>query len=105
MTEFPTIKGHHGFGYGRRVCIGQDLVHAEMFVACGALLWAFDMQQRIGSDGVPMPIDADACTPYLISMPIVHPVEFSVRSEDRSRLIMENWQVSLEKKRAEEQDS
>ena len=105
LTEFPSIKGHHGFGYGRRVCIGQDLVHAEMLVACGALLWAFNMQQKVGVDGVPLPIDADACTPYLISMPIVHPVQFSARSEGRSQLIMDNWKTSLENHGADKRDN
>jgi hypothetical protein len=104
LTEFPSIKGHHGFGYGRRVCIGQDLVHSEMLVACGALLWAFTMRQKIGSDGSPLSIDADACTPWLISMPIVHPIDFVVRSEERSQLIMSNWITSLQQKRGELQE-
>lgn len=76
-----------------------------MLVACGALLWAFNMERKVGIDGVPLPIDADACTPYLISMPIVHPVQFLSRSEERSLLIMDNWRTSLEKQRAKNWDN
>jgi hypothetical protein len=78
-------------------------VHAETLVSCGALLWAFDLKRKMGSDDTPLPIDTDACTPYLISMPVVHPVEFAVRTEKRSQLIMDNWHASLEEQRAERQ--
>jgi hypothetical protein len=72
-----------------------------MLIACGAMLWAFDMQARVGVNGVKMSIDAEACTPYLISMPEVQPVAFVARSEKRAGEIMENWQTALEGRRAE----
>lgn len=99
LTEFPTIKGHHGFGYGRRACVGQDLVHAELLLACGALLQAFDIVRQRDQSGVALPIDTQSCTPYLISMTGVHPVEFRVRSAERAALIHEEWKAALESSR------
>jgi hypothetical protein len=99
LTDFPTIKGHHGFGYGRRACVGQDLVHAELLLACGALLQGFEIVRQRDQYGVVLPIDTESCTPYLISMTGVHPVEFRVRSEKRAGLIQEEWKAALESSR------
>ena len=95
LTEFPSIKGHHGFGYGRRACVGQDLVHAEMLIACGSLLQGFEIARKMDPYGQPVAIDQNACSPFLISMTIVHPVEFRVRSEDRANFIMKEWKDTL----------
>jgi hypothetical protein len=102
LTEFPTIKGHHGFGYGRRACVGQDLVHAELLLACGALLQGFEIRRLRDAYGVEVPIDTEACTPYLISMTGVHPVEFVVRSEERAGAIRGEWARALEGERERE---
>ena len=58
--------------------IVQDLVHAGTFIACGALLWALDILRKISSDGPSLLFYTDACTPYIISMPIIHPVRLTV---------------------------
>lgn len=72
-------------------------MHAEMLLACGALLQAFEIVRQVDSYGQPLPIDTEACSPYLISMTGVHPVEFKVRSEARAAFIMKEWTEALQK--------
>jgi len=78
-------------------------VHAEMLVACGGLLGAFHIERTVGENGLPLPIDVEAASPYLISIPIVHPVEFRVRSEERAKMIMGDWQDALAQQKAEKE--
>lgn len=102
LTEFPTIKGYHGFGYGRRACVGQDLVHSELLLACGALLQGFEIQRQRDEYGTVKLIDTEACTPYLISMTGVHPVEFVSRGEGWAGRIRGEWRGVLERERERE---
>jgi hypothetical protein len=50
LTVFPRLEGHSQFGYGRRNCMGVDIVNHELFLVCGALAWAFDMKKKIGGE-------------------------------------------------------
>ena len=38
LSIYPRLEGHSQFGYGRRICIGVDIVSHELFLVCGALL-------------------------------------------------------------------
>lgn len=65
--EYPRLKGHHIFGRGKRMCPGQDLAEAELFVLCGNLVKFFTFSakgeppnpERWGTDviGGPLPFD------------------------------------------------
>lgn len=62
-------------------------MHAELLLACGALLQGFEIVRQRDQYGVVLPIDTESCTPYLISMTGVHPVDFVVRGKERERFI------------------
>ena len=42
-TVHPTITQYSQFGYGRRVCQGQEVTEADMFVGVGAIAWLFNI--------------------------------------------------------------
>ena len=91
LTEFPTIIGHHQFGFGRRQCLGQHLGNAELVVACGAILWAFELAKKKDSNGQEVHVpDWDFST-----LPFAKPNPFhfdmNVRGEKRAETIMEEW--------------
>jgi len=33
LTQYPTLRGHHQFGHGRRTCLGIDIIEHELFLA------------------------------------------------------------------------
>ncbi|KAI9695337.1 MAG: hypothetical protein M1820_008689 [Bogoriella megaspora] len=97
LTTYPTIRNMFIFGFGRRVCMGQDLVEAELIVAIGNLAWACNISQKLGLDGKPMPIPIDASaasyTAQLISRPKTFPFELVPRSENRAQQVRENLEA------------
>ena len=45
-TVHPTITQYSQFGYGRRVCQGQEVTEADMFVGVGAVAWLFNISKE-----------------------------------------------------------
>src|SRR3978361_1427610 len=43
LTSYPNIQGFTTFGWGRRVCQGDNLTQQELVTACGGLAWAVDI--------------------------------------------------------------
>ena len=43
LSKYPSITGYSQFGYGKRVCQGQGVVDADMFVALGSIAWLFSL--------------------------------------------------------------
>lgn len=41
---YPVPRGHHAFGFGRRVCSGQPLAEQGLALSLAKLLWAFDIR-------------------------------------------------------------
>ena len=47
LTVYPTITGYSQFGYGRRVCQGQEVTEADMFVGIGSMAWLFNISKDV----------------------------------------------------------
>jgi len=47
LTVYPRLKGASGFGWGKRACDGTEQAQAELVVACGSLIWGFEMHPDI----------------------------------------------------------
>lgn len=86
----PKIQGHTVFGYGRRVCIGQDYAAAQLLVVCGAVSQFLNIQLPTDSK-TGLPIDPESClqqtTPNVI--PVLESVDlkFTPRSEESFEML------------------
>ena len=40
LTQYPQIKNHSGFGWGRRTCIGQDYSESVIVAIVAGILWS-----------------------------------------------------------------
>ena len=91
LTEFPTIRGYHGFGFGRRICPGQEVAEAELLVACAAIAWAFKLEKKRLSSGEEVPINDYNFTSTLITTAKPFEMEFVVRSDKHAQLILDRF--------------
>jgi len=62
------------FGFGRRVCPGQQLANRSLFITTAFVLWAFRLKEVDGS-----PIDTQAFT----QTANLHPLPFALDFEAR----------------------
>ncbi|KAM7212148.1 cytochrome P450 1A1 [Rhypophila decipiens] len=99
LTRYPNFReGHamHTFGWGRRTCLGQNIVDDEMFVFGAASLWAFNSAPRTcPKTGEVIPIDTQATNSHVILEPNHYQMAFKPRSEERARQILEGYSSVL----------
>lgn len=95
LTRYPNFrdgKSMHTFGWGRRACLGQNLVDDELFVAGAAVCWAFDMgPKKCPSTGKDITFDTQATNSNVILEPKPFPMQFKVRSEERAQKIVQQY--------------
>jgi cytochrome P450 len=91
LTQFPTIMGMTSFGWGQRACLGQTLTRDELLVACGGLLWGFNLVKKRGADGKLIDPPLNKSNSLLIVKPDPFEMAFEPRSESRRNEIEKNW--------------
>ncbi|KAH7381516.1 cytochrome P450 [Pyrenochaeta sp. MPI-SDFR-AT-0127] len=89
ITKFPCIQNFTTFGYGRRLCMGMDLVEQEFFVAMGAMAWACCIEKKRDELGREIHVPEHEYSTYLISRPKAFAFNLVPRSEKKVRLIEE----------------
>ncbi|KZO94970.1 cytochrome P450 [Calocera viscosa TUFC12733] len=67
------------FGFGRRVCPGEHLAEASLFITCSNILAAMDISPVMGDDGMPLLPDMEYSSGV-----IVHPTPFKCNIRPRS---------------------
>lgn len=88
LSEFPTIRGDNGFGYGTRACPGIDLVSTELYTTIGSIAWGFNIKRKEGKAGYENPVPWYQTNPYVITMMSQFPCEVTVRSKEKAQIIM-----------------
>lgn len=82
----------HSFGWGRRTCLGQNIVDDEMFVFGAAVLWAFSLGPKVDDKtGLPVPIDTQATNSHVILEPDPYEIDIRPRSEERAGQVLEEY--------------
>lgn len=95
LTQFPTIKGLSSFGWGLRQCLGMTLTQDELVIACGALMWCFNLKPKVDPlTGQELPVPLDKSNSLLIIKPDPFQMGFEPRSEKRKQQALRQWQES-----------
>ena len=85
-------KGHHGYGFGRRICPGYvDRMRTELelirpnslhiadrslFIVFTRIMWGFNIKNKLDANGKPITLDVDAFSEGFSS----HPLTVSLRT-------------------------
>ncbi|PSK38003.1 Phenylacetate 2-hydroxylase [Elsinoe australis] len=92
LTEFPTVKGMTSFGFGQRQCLGMTLTQDETFLACGGLLWAFNLKKKIDpKTGLEIDPPLDKSNSLLIIKPDPFEMAFEPRTQEKKQKIVDQW--------------
>ena len=93
LTRHPTICYYSQFGFGRRICQGQEVSEADLFVGIGAMAWGFDIRKAINPEtGLELGISEMNYSELLIAKPKWFPFSMTPRSEKRRQRIAELFQ-------------
>lgn len=104
LTQYPTIMNMSSFGWGQRQCLGQSITRDETIVACGALLWGFNLVKKLDANGRPITPPLDKSNSLLIIKPDPFEMGFEPRSAERKQEILLNWKIADEKDTQERLD-
>lgn len=95
LAKFPTVKGMTSFGWGQRQCLGQSITQDELVVACGGLMWAFNLKKKIDPvTGQECEVPLDKSNSLLIVKPDPFQMAFEPRSVARKAEVIEQWRVA-----------
>jgi hypothetical protein len=83
--------GMTSFGWGQRACLGQTLTRDELLVACGGLLWGFNLVKKRGPDGKLIDPPLNKSNSLLIVKPDPFEMAFEPRSASRKDEIVKGW--------------
>lgn len=50
LTEYPTIINSTQFGYGRRLCQGQQVADEDLLIGLGSVAWLFNISRKKQDD-------------------------------------------------------
>ncbi|KAF2242368.1 cytochrome P450 [Trematosphaeria pertusa] len=92
LTKYPTVKGMTSFGFGQRQCLGQSITQDELVVACGGLMWAFNLRPKVNPvTGQDIEVPLDKSNSLLIVKPDPFLMAFEPRSATRRAEVVEQW--------------
>lgn len=95
LSQYPTLRGMSSFGWGQRQCLGMNVTQDELIVACGALMWCFNLRPRTDPlTGVASLPPLDRSNSLLIIRPDPFEMEFEPRNEARKQEALELWKKS-----------
>ncbi|KAF4556709.1 Cytochrome P450-like protein 50 [Elsinoe fawcettii] len=102
LTQYPTVKGMTSFGYGQRQCLGMTLTQDETFLACGGLLWAFNLKKKIDpATGLEIDPPLNKSNSLLIIKPDPFRMAFEPRTSTKKEQIITQW-IDAEKQAIDE---
>lgn len=105
LTLYPNLKGLSSFGFGQRQCLGQSLTQDELIVACGGLLWGFNLTKKIDPvTGLEIEIPQNKSNSLLIVKPDPFQMTFEPRDESKKAEILEQWEEAEQKDLEERAD-
>ncbi|KAI1613250.1 cytochrome P450 [Exophiala viscosa] len=56
LNKFPNLQNFSCFGFGRRICPGQNIAERSMNILTARIAWALDLQRKVDAEGKVLPI-------------------------------------------------
>lgn len=89
--EDPGLPAPVGFGFGRRMCMGEYIARGALFVMVSRLLWAFEFRRQLDEAGREIEVDSMNLADYFIVRPNPFPVKIICRHESVRKVLDDAW--------------
>lgn len=89
--EDPDLPAPVGFGFGRRICMGEHIARGALLVMVSRLLWAFDFRRQLDEAGEEIAVDTMDISDYFIVRPNPFPVKIICRDESVRKVLDGAW--------------
>lgn len=86
-------RDQFNFGAGRRICQGMHIADRTLLFAVSRLLWAFNIEKALDSEGKEVVPDPEKLTPGFLVHPEPFATRISPRSERHAEVLTNEWEA------------
>lgn len=54
LTQYPNLQNFSAFGFGRRICPGQNIAERSLYILISRIAWCCDISQKQSPEGKPI---------------------------------------------------
>ncbi|KAF4777390.1 cytochrome P450 [Colletotrichum scovillei] len=94
MNGDASKRDHYVFGAGRRLCQGTHIADRSLFLSISRLLWAFNLEKAVDTEGNEITPNADDLTDGFLVQPKPFPAKITPRSDAHVQVIRREWEAS-----------
>ena len=87
LSVYPNLHNYSNFGFGRRICPGQNIAERNLYILTARIAWAVNIGKATDRDGQPVDPPLYDYTAGFNAQPKWFPFELSARSRDRIAVI------------------
>jgi Cytochrome P450 len=87
LTQYPNLANYSMFGFGRRICPGQNIAERSLHILTARMLWACNLSHKLDAQGNEIPIPEYDYQPGFNTQPNFFEFDLKVRSEKRKEII------------------
>ena len=97
LSQYPSIKDYSAFGFGRRICAGQEIAEMSLNLLAARIAWACDFGKKKNKDGSEVEVPLYDYTPGFNVQPKPFVFDLKARSETKTRIIEATMRDALER--------
>lgn len=90
LSKFPNLQNFSCFGFGRRICPGQNIAEWSLHILTARIAWAGSILKKRGSDGNELPLPLYDYTKGFNTQPEHFGFDMIARSQQRHEAIKES---------------
>lgn len=87
LSVYPNLHNYSNFGFGRRICPGQNIAERNLYLLTARIAWACNLSKAIDADGQEIEPPLYDYTSGFNAQPKWFPFRLSVRNSERLAII------------------
>jgi cytochrome P450 len=98
LTRYPNLQNYSYFGFGRRICPGQNIAERSLNILVARIAWAAKFQKKKDENKVELPIPSYDYTVGFNFQPRFFPFDLKPRSPTRTQEILDAYERARKKR-------